>query len=147
MIRQKRLVGAVFVGAVCGLVGIVGVLPAVGKSSPPSSPWSWGRRPPSSPRRRSEAVRLRRCAPGDYASLTISLSERSVRDCFGLRKRGSDQLHGQIETITVPVTARGKAFVKGTAFARATFFDCGPYFAADDGVALREVEDEALVGE
>jgi len=140
MFRHKRLVGALTVGAVCGLVGVVGVLPAVGKSSPPSSPIILG----------GSAVILARgaaarpfvyvaCQPGSYTELRLSLSERSGKGIASGKGRVEQiPCNGQIETITIPVTAKGRPFVPGTAFAKASFTSC--YYSCGNATVSHNVK-------
>jgi hypothetical protein len=83
-----------------------------------------GERPPSS------------AAPGDFAQLEIQLTERSGHGiAAGTAYTNQLACNGLIETITVPVTATGKPFVKGTAFGQATLFDCGPTFCGSASVS------------
>ena len=141
MIRpKKRLVGALVVGAACGLAGIVGVLPAVGQSSPPSSPIVLG----TSAKIVARGAAARPfayvvCQPGDYANLRVTLSETSGKGIASGKGQVSVSCSGQIQTITVPVTAHGKPFVKGPGFLRATFSDCG-YFRCGDTTVSHTVK-------
>jgi hypothetical protein len=130
MTRKKWLISALTIGAACGLAGTMGALPAVGQSSPPSSPVVMG----SSAHilfhgAAAKAFAYVVCQPGDYANLTISLTERSGRGiASGTATQYPINCTGQIETITLPVPASGKPFVKGTALGQATLYDCGYYF-------------------
>jgi hypothetical protein len=128
MIRHKRLVGALAVGAACGLAGIVGVLPAVGKSSPPSSPVVIG--PTASIVARGVAARpfvYVVCQPGSYNELRLSLTERSGKGIASGNGRVEVPCSGQIQTIKIPVTAHGHPFVKGTGFAKVRFYSCSRF--------------------
>ncbi|MDQ1468224.1 MAG: hypothetical protein QOH10_2639 [Actinomycetota bacterium] len=133
MTRNKLLVAALALGAACGLAGTVGVLPAVGQSSPPSSPVILGRTARILYRGAvARTVVYVVCQPGDFAQLSISLTERSGSGiASGAGFVDSVSCTGQIQTITVPVTAFGKRFVKGTAFGQATLFDCGDFFCGE----------------
>ena len=136
MIRHKRLVGALVVGAACGLAGVIGVLPAVGKSSPPSSPVIIG--PTASIVARGVAARpfvYVACAPGSYNELRLSLSERSGKGIARGNGRVEVPCSGQIQTITIPVTAHGKPFVKGTGFAKVSFYSCGRYSCGQTNIS------------
>jgi hypothetical protein len=127
MTRKKWLISALALGAACGLAGTVGMLPAVGQSSPPSSPVILGGTARIIDRGAvAKPFAYVVCQPGDFASLTISLSERSGGGIASGTGFGDPiNCTGQIQTITVPVPASGKPFVKGTAFGQATLFDCG----------------------
>ncbi len=127
MIRNRWVAGAVALAAGGGIAAAVGVLPALGQSSPPSSPVILG----------STAQIVAKgagaypfayvaCQPGSFASLYITLTEKSGKGIAS--GSGSTQVNcnGEIETITIPVAATGKPFVKGTAFGQATFYACGP---------------------
>jgi hypothetical protein len=141
MIRHKRLIAALALGAACGLAGVVGVLPAVGQASPPSSPVIMGGTAHIVARgAAAKPFALVACQPGDFVQLTISLTERSGKGlASGTGSVDSFNCTGQIETITVPVSATGRPFVKGTGFGQATLFDCGINFCGNT-TAFRSVK-------
>jgi hypothetical protein len=108
-----------------GLVVGLGVLPAVGDTSTPSSPVILGDTAQVVNRGAGALpFALVVCQPGDFAQLSISLTEKSgngIASGFGYT---DVNCNGQIQTITVPISANGKPFVKGTAFGQATLFVC-----------------------
>jgi hypothetical protein len=137
MTRNRWLTAALALGAALGIAGTVGVLPAVGQSSPPSSPIVLG----SSAHLVARGAAAKPfayvvCQPGDFAQLSISLSERSGHGiASGQGYVDTISCTGQIQTITVPVAAFGKPFVKGSAFAQADFIDCGRFFCGEAQVS------------
>jgi hypothetical protein len=138
MIRHKRIVGALVVGGAVGLVGVLGMLPAIGQKSPPSSPVIL--LPAGNVVARGAAATASAyvvCHPGDYASLTITLSERSGKHiASGSGRANQIGCSGQIQTIRVTVIPHGATpFVKGSAFARARFEDCGYYSCGQTAVS------------
>ena len=139
MIRNKWLTAALALGAALGIAGTVGVLPAVGAKSPPSSPIVLG--PTAHIIVRGAAAKpfvYVVCQPGDFVEVVVSLTERSGNGiAAGTGFADSFNCTGQIEKITVPVTATGKPFVKGTAFGQATLEDCGQFFCGDTTVSRK----------
>jgi hypothetical protein len=136
MIRNRWVVGAAALIAGGGIATAVGVLPALGQSSPPSSPVILGSTAQIAAKGAGAyPFAYVACAPGSYASLSISLSE-SVGKSIASGSGSTDvTCNGEIETITVPVAATGKAFAKGTAFGQATLFSCGPGFCGSTTVS------------
>jgi hypothetical protein len=133
MTRKRWFGAALALGAACGIAGTVGVLPAVGQSSPPSSPVFLGGSAHIVARgAAAKPFAYVVCEPGAYAQLSISLSEKSGGGiASGTRYVDTINCTGQIQKITVPVLANGKRFVKGTAFGQATLFTCGSSFCGD----------------
>ena len=129
MTRNRWLTAALAIGAALGIAGTVGVLPAVGQSSPPSSPIILGGT--AHIIARGAAVKPYAyvvCQPGDFAQVEISITEKSGNGiASGTGYVDSFNCTGQIEKLTVAVTAFGKPFVKGTAFGQATLLDCGQF--------------------
>ena len=119
MTRNRWLTAALALGAALGLAGSVGVLPAVGQSSPPSSPVILGGTAHIVVRGAAALpFAYVVCQPGDFAQLEIQLTERSGHGiAAGTAYTNQLACNGLIETITVPVTATGKPFVTGTAHA------------------------------
>jgi hypothetical protein len=113
------------------------VLPAVGQSSPPSSPVILGTSAHIIARgAAAKPFALVVCQPGDFAQLSISLSEKSGGGiASGTGYTDTIPCSGQIQTISVPVMAFGKPFVKGVAFGQATFVDCGRFFCGETTVS------------
>ncbi len=136
MIRNRWVVGAMALVVGGGIATAVGVLPALGQSSPPSSPVILG--PTAQIVAKGAGAypfAYVACTPGSYASLTISLSEKSGKGIASGSGSTDVTCNGEIETITVPVSATGKPFVKGSAFGEATFFSCGPIFCGQTTVS------------
>jgi hypothetical protein len=126
--RRKLLYPAVSVA--CGAVAAlsVGVLPAVGQSSPPSTPMKIVATAKIVARGAAAKPQVEvACTSGDFAQVSITLTER-----VGKRiATGSDSVgftcSGEIQTVTLPVSATSAPFTKGSAFAQATLFDFGPF--------------------
>ena len=109
-----------------GLVGGLGIMPAVGDTSTPSSSVILGGTAQIVNRGAAALpFALVVCDPGDFASLAISLTERSGGGIAAGAGFADVNCTGQIQTVTIPVTANGKPFVKGTAFGQASLFSCG----------------------
>jgi hypothetical protein len=123
---RNSWISTVALVAGAGLVVGLGILPAVGDSSTPSSSVILGGTAQIVNRgAAAQAFAFVVCPSGDSAQLEISLVEKSgngIASGFGY----VDPVNctGQIQTITVPVTTSGKPFVRGAAFGQATLFDC-----------------------
>lgn len=111
-----------------GLAAGLPAMAAVGQSSPPSSPVVLGKTAQLQ-YRGVVAVPYAyvACTPGDYAYLSISLTERTGKTVTS--GYGSQQINcsGQIQTIRIPVTppSGSHVFVKGTGVGQAQLQDCG----------------------
>jgi len=136
MTRNRWLNSALALGAALGIAGTVGVLPAVGQSSPPSSPIKLGTTAHIIAKgAAAKPYALVVCQPGDFAQLSISLSEKSGHGiASGTGYVDTIPCSGQIQTISIPVAAFGKPFVKGVAFGQATLFDCGRFTCGETTV-------------
>jgi hypothetical protein len=137
MTRNRWLTAALALGAALGIACTVGVLPAVGQSSPPSSPILLGTSAHLIAKgAAAKPFALVVCQPGDFAQLSISLTEKSGKGiASGTGYVDTVPCSGQIETISVPVAAFGKPFVKGVAFGQAIFLDCGQIFCGEAQVS------------
>ena len=128
MIRNRWVIGAVALVTGGGIATAVGVLPALGQSSPPSSPVILGSTAQIVAKGAgANPFAYVACDPSSFtASLTITLTEKSGKGIASGTGNIEVTCNGQIETITVPMAATGKPFVKGTAFGQASLFACGP---------------------
>jgi hypothetical protein len=127
MIRNRWVVGALALLVGGGIATAVGVLPALGQSSPPSSPVIMGSTAQIVARGAgANPFAYVACTPGFIASLTISLSEKSGKGIASGSGSTDVNCNGEIQTITIPVAATGKPFVKGSAFGEASLFSCTP---------------------
>jgi hypothetical protein len=127
MFRRRWLTAAAALIAGGGIAVSVGILPAVGQSSPPASPVFIGHTATLVARgAAAKSFAYVVCQPGDFVTLQISLTEKvGKRIATGT---GVDQgfvCNGLIEKVTVPIPATGTAFTKGVAFGQAYFQDCG----------------------
>jgi hypothetical protein len=127
MIRNRWVLGAVALVTGGGIATAVGVLPALGQSSPPSSPVILGSTAQIVAKGAgANPFAYVACDPSSFASLTITLTEKSGNGIASGTGNTQVTCNGQIETITVPVAATGKPFGKGTALGQASLFACGP---------------------
>jgi hypothetical protein len=123
---RKRWISVLALVAGAGLVGSLGILPAVGDTSTPSTPVILGDTAQIINRGAAAlASALVVCDRGDFASLSIALTERSGGGIAAGSGFADVNCTGQIQTVTMPITAFGKPFVKGTAFGQASLFSCG----------------------
>jgi hypothetical protein len=137
--RWMSVAAALVVGG--GAAAALGVLPAVGQSSPPSNAIIVG----STAKIIDRGVAAKPyayvvCPPGSTISqLSFKLTERSGK--FIASGSGYTDINctGEIETVTVPVTARAHPFVSGKGFAEAEFFYCGNYGGCTGNTANRTI--------
>jgi hypothetical protein len=128
MRRKKWLVSCLALVGSGGLAFAIPALPAVGQSSPPSTPIILFKTAPIKDRGAvANVTAYVACNYGEQDQLSVSLTERSGKKITG--GYGYSELFnctGQIETIKTQVTINlgDNPFVPGPAFAQASLFGC-----------------------
>jgi hypothetical protein len=136
MIRNRWVVGAVALVAGGGIATAVGVLPALGQASPPSSPVIMGSTAQIVAKGAGATpFALVACESGTFTSLSITLTEKSGNGIASGSGGTNVNCNGEIQTISVPVSASGKPFGKGIALGQATLFASGPIFCGQTTVS------------
>jgi hypothetical protein len=126
MFRRKWLTAGLALALGGGVAVAVPGLTAVGQSSPPSSPVIL-QTTATVVNKGAAALPtvLVACQPGDFAFLSVTLSEKSGSGiAAGTSPPTQVACNGEIETFVIPVTPTTKPFVKGTALGQATLTDC-----------------------
>jgi hypothetical protein len=134
MRRKRWLTAGLALALGGGTAALIPVLPAVGQSSPPSSPIVLAHTATLADKGAVvNTTTMVACGAGDFGQLAVSLSEKAGGN--NVAAGAGIQLFnctGQIQRVKVPVAAggllgAGKVFTTGTAFEQATLLDCPPF--------------------
>ncbi len=139
--RRRLLYPAVSV--VCGAVAAVsvGVLPAVGQSSPPSNPLKIGATAQIVARgAAAKPTIVVVCPSTDFATVSFALTEKIGKKIASGSTTTEFTCSGQKQELTLPIAATSAPFAKGSAFAQASLLSCNDFDTCTQTTATKVID-------